>query len=101
MHFEGKSKERVSEAATITTTSPAVAVALPSCPPASASPGQFSASAFAASAPHRNRVQKEPSGLLLGHSHRAAAAAAAQVASEDSRLSISSRLLSIVLRENF
>ena len=100
MHFEGKSKERVSEAATITTTSPAVAVALPSCPPASASPGQFSASAFAASAPHRNRVQKEPSGLLLGHSHRAAAAAA-QVASEDSRLSISSRLLSIVLRENF
>ena len=99
MHFEGKSKERVSEAATITTTSPAVAVALPSCPPASASPGQFSASAFAASAPHRNRVQKEPSGLLLGHSHRAAAAA--QVASEDSRLSISSRLLSIVLRENF
>ena len=99
MHFEGKSKERVSEAATITTTSPAVAVALPSCPPASASPGQFSASAFAASAPHRNRVQKEPSGLLLGHSHRAAAAV--QVASEDSRLSISSRLLSIVLRENF
>ena len=99
MHFEGKSKERVSEAATITTTIPAVAS--PSCPTASASPGQFSASAFAASAPHRNRVQKEPSGLLLGHSHRAAAAAAAQVASEDSRLSISSRLLSIVLRENF
>ena len=98
MHFEGKSKERVSEAATITTTIPAVAVASPSCPTASASPGQFSASAFAASAPHRNRVQKEPSGLLLGHSHRAAAA---QVASEDSRLSISSRLLSIVLRENF
>lgn len=99
MHFEGKSKERVSEAATITTTIPAVAVASPSCPTASASPGQFSASAFAASAPHRNRVQKEPSGLLLGHSHRAAAAV--QVASEDSRLSISSRLLSIVLRENF